>query len=279
MPPFLVQALENSWQTLKYVLVVYAAGLVLERVARAKHEQPWGATLFNVLYAIPFVFLTQLLVPPLSALTQPWIAGHGGWLDLRMPDGFGGQLLQGLLYFLAFDFFYYWFHRAQHRFPWFWAQHKFHHADRCVNVTSGQRHHFLEEPLRVFLVMLPFGIVFDIPPPGIAWLWSTLLLWGYFVHLNLRLPLGPLTPVFAGPQLHRLHHSNLPQHKDVNFAAFFPLWDIVFGTWVRPQKNEWPDTGTHDDADMNHLGTALFSPFHDGWRALGASRRQRQPSP
>jgi sterol desaturase/sphingolipid hydroxylase (fatty acid hydroxylase superfamily) len=196
-------------------------------------------------------------------------------LPIRFPDGLGWQLLQGFTYFLTFDFFYYWLHRAQQRYAWFWAQHKLHHAEMSVNVTTGQRHHFLEEPIRVFAVFLPLGVVFDVPPPNISWLWSTLLLWGYVIHLNLRLQFGWLTPVFAGPQVHRLHHSNLPQHTDVNFAAFFPLWDILFGTYVAPRSNEWPATGTQDAADMNRFGVALLSPFAENWRAVVARRRDR----
>ncbi len=266
MPHFLADALANTWQTLKFVLVVYAVGLLIERVRLAQQNQPWGHIGFNLLYTLPFVFFTHLLVPPLSAITQPWIEGHGHWLPIKLPDGFGWQSLQGLLFFLIFDFFYYWMHRAQHRFGWFWSLHKLHHADRSINVTSGQRHHFLEEPVRVFLVFLPLGMIFDISPPNIVWLWNALLLWGFVIHLNLRVPFGPFTPVIAGPQLHRLHHSVLEQHTDVNFAAFFPIWDVLFGTYVRPQRDEWPETGTHAGDDLNRIDRALFSPISDWTR-------------
>lgn len=266
MPQFLSHALANTGQTLLFVLAVYAAGLLLERVRPAQRGQPWAHVGFNLLYTLPFVFLTHLIVPPLSALTQPWIERHGGIFPIQLPDGFGWQLLQGLLFFLIFDFFYYWMHRAQHRFGWFWSLHKLHHADRSINVTSGQRHHFLEEPIRVFLVFLPLGMLFKISPPNITWLWNALLLWGYVIHLNLRLPFGPLTPVIAGPQLHRLHHSVLPEHTDINFSAFFPIWDLLFGTYVPPRKDEWPETGTHAGDDLNRLDRALFSPVNDWTR-------------
>jgi sterol desaturase/sphingolipid hydroxylase (fatty acid hydroxylase superfamily) len=268
-------AAANTWIALKLVVVVYAVGLLLERLAPAQRGQPWNHVVFNLAYTVPFIFLTHLLVPPLSGITQPWTATWGGWLLVQMPAGLGWQLLQGLLFFLVFDFFYYWLHRLQHVSPWLWSQHKLHHADRSVNVTSGQRHHWLEEPLRVFIVFLPMAIVFQLSPPTIAWLWSGLLLWGYVIHLNLRIPFGPLTPVFAGPQLHRLHHSVEPEHMDVNFAAFFPLWDIVFGTYVAPKRGEWPATGVHDGEDMNHLSTALFSPFRDWRRRLARPRPER----
>jgi sterol desaturase/sphingolipid hydroxylase (fatty acid hydroxylase superfamily) len=272
MPEFASTVLANTWLTLKFALLVYAVGLALERLRPAQRRQPWQHIAFNIAYSLPFILLTHLLVPPLAAMTQPWIAQYGGWLPIRLPDGLGWQLLQGLLFFFVFDFFYYWLHRSQHRFAWFWAQHKLHHADRSINVTSGQRHHFLEEPIRVFLVFLPMGMIFKIDPPNIAWLWSILLLWGYVIHLNLRLPFGPLTPVVAGPQLHRLHHSLEPGHTDINFAAFFPVWDKLFGTYVAPKPDEWPETGTHDRADLNDFGRALFSPFGDWWRMLHRPR-------
>lgn len=270
MPAFLADALSHTWTTLKLVALIYAVGLLVERLRPAQPGQPWRDALFNIGYTIPFVFLTHLLVPPLSDITQPWISNFGHWLPIRLPDGLGWQLLQGLLFFLLFDFFYYWMHRSQHKLAWFWSLHKLHHADRSINVTSGQRHHFLEEPIRVFLVFLPLGMLFDIRPPNITWLWSLLLLWGYVIHLNVRVPFGPLTRVFTGPQLHRLHHSVQREHTDVNFAAFFPLWDILFGTYVAPKPGEWPATGTHRNEDLNGFGRALWSPVGDwtqGWRA------------
>jgi sterol desaturase/sphingolipid hydroxylase (fatty acid hydroxylase superfamily) len=266
IPEFLTQALASTWVTLKLVMSAYAIGLAVERFWPAQVRQPWSHILFNLVYTVPFLFLTHLLLPPLSALTAPWIAAHGGIFPIELPASTGWQIVQGLLFVLTFDFFYYWMHRAQHYFPWFWSLHKLHHADPSVNVTSNQRHHFLEEPIRAFLVLLPLGILFSIKPPNITSVWLVLGLWGFAIHANVRLPFGPLTPVVAGPQLHRLHHSVLPQHTDVNFAAFFPVWDILFGTYVAPKRNEWPETGTHAGDDLNRLDRALFSPFADWMR-------------
>ena len=50
-------------------------------------------------------------------------------------------------------------------------------------------------------------------------------------------------PFFVGPQYHRMHHSLQTQHLDKNFALFFPLRDIFFGTYYRPKKGEFPSTG------------------------------------
>jgi sterol desaturase/sphingolipid hydroxylase (fatty acid hydroxylase superfamily) len=95
------------------------------------------------------------------------------------------------------------------------------------------------------------------------------------VHLNVRLPLGPLTPVIAGPQWHRIHHSIEKRHTDKNFASFFPVFDLVFGTYCKPQAGEYPATGLHSGEDLNHPVGATLSPFRDWYRML---RGTRQPA-
>jgi sterol desaturase/sphingolipid hydroxylase (fatty acid hydroxylase superfamily) len=204
---------------------------------------------------------TNLLVPPLQAITKPWIDRFGLNVPVAFPSSFPGQLCQVLAFLFIMDFFYYWFHRAQHAFAVLWAQHRVHHSERSLNVTTGNRHHWLEEPLRVFTVWLPIGLLFQQKPVTIAWLWSTFLLWGYFLHMNLRLPFGILTPVLGGPQLHRVHHSDLPDHQNKNFAAFFPIFDIVFGSYYSPDRDTYPTTGLADGDDLNDLIQVNVAPF------------------
>src|SRR5262249_21623352 len=138
--------------------------------------------------------------------------------------------------FIAYDFFYYWTHRLQHTVPALWEQHKLHHMDESVYCISSGRHHWLEEGIRVFTLTLPMSILITIGSSlGMvaAFIYTY---WAFVIHANVRLPFGPMTPVLCGPQLHRIHHSREPRHRDRNFAAFFPLWDILFGTYHRPQR-------------------------------------------
>ncbi|MBK8742853.1 MAG: hypothetical protein IPM02_26780 [Betaproteobacteria bacterium] len=39
----------------------------------------------------------------------------------------------------------------------------------------------------------------------------------------------------TSPAAHRIHHSIEQPHRDRNFAALFPVWDVLFGTYVRPR--------------------------------------------
>jgi sterol desaturase/sphingolipid hydroxylase (fatty acid hydroxylase superfamily) len=85
--------------------------------------------------------------------------------------------------------------------------------------------------------------------------------WLLFTHANLRLRLGLLTPILCGPHVHRIHHSNLIRHRDKNFAQFFPIFDVVFGTYYRPGRDEFPTTGTQSMASDSRLGDVLARPF------------------
>jgi len=76
---------------------------------------------------------------------------------------------------------------------------------------------------------------------------------------------------------HRIHHSNLPEHMDKNFATMLPLWDILFGTYYHPKKEEWPSTGVAG-VKVTSLRQAIIMPFvtwgkmlRDGWQRGWAS--------
>jgi sterol desaturase/sphingolipid hydroxylase (fatty acid hydroxylase superfamily) len=160
------------------------------------------------------------------------------------------------------DFAYYWYHRAQHRFPALWAIHELHHADAELNATSSFRTFWLEMPVQAILVLTPSLLLFG--DQGAIHGFG-MLIGSYafliFSHCNFRLALGPLSSVFCGPQVHRVHHSRLPQHRDRNFAQYFPVLDRIFGTWYAPARDEFPPTGADGLASDASLGTVLARPF------------------
>ena len=273
MPEYFLNAIANTWAQLQIVAVIYCVGLAIEAARPAQPNQPLGHIGFNIAWTALFLLVTNLAVPSLQGFTKPLTDGYSIGVPVAFPDGIAGQVAQGIAFLFIYDFFYYWFHRSQHVLPFLWAQHKIHHSELSLNVTTGNRHHWLEEPLRVFTVLLPIGLLFNQKPITIVWLWIGLTLWGYFIHMNLRLHLGPLTPVLGGPQLHRIHHSRLPEHQDRNFAAFFPMWDLLFGTYFKPKADEYPPTGLHSGEELNGLWRASYAPFQT-W----LTRRPRVPA-
>jgi sterol desaturase/sphingolipid hydroxylase (fatty acid hydroxylase superfamily) len=276
MMNWLNDVLAQSWEYVKIISIVLAVGLVIEALRPAERGQPRTHILFNLGYIAFLIVFSTMVMPALMGLMQPIVQRYGLHFKIAFPDALGWQIAQLFVFFFIHDFFYYWFHRGQHTLAFAWPQHKLHHSEQSVNVTTTLRHHWLEEPIRVWVILLPMGLLFDQKPVTIGWLATSMILFGYFVHLNVRLPLGPLTPVFAGPQWHRLHHSIKPEHADRNFAAFFPVFDIVFGTYAKPGPNEYPATGLHSGELLNRPTLALLSPFRDWYRMI---RGNIEPAP
>ncbi|MBX2924236.1 MAG: sterol desaturase family protein [Chitinophagaceae bacterium] len=160
---------------------------------------------------------------------------------------------------LIFDFFYYWFHRLQHTVPFFWEFHKTHHSIRNLNSVVSY-HHFSEELWRIPFVALPLAILIRIDAPQLAILSSFYAFYGQFIHMNSKVSLGPLRRIFADNVYHRLHHSIEKEHYNKNFAAFFPVWDQLFGTVHFPVKDEFPKVGLEDVEQPRTIKEYLFHP-------------------
>ena len=251
--------------TLSYLLAVYAGMSVLERIAPAERNQPIDRTIFNIVLTPLLLVLSGALLLFLAPLVQHLITKPMGQrisVDFGTGWGVADSILVLMASMVASDFVYYWWHRFQHSNRWMWAQHTLHHSERSLNVVASLRHHWLEDPMRLFIQAVPLGFFFFFAPPKVAWVGTVIGLWPFFIHMNLRLWMGPLTAVVGGPHYHRIHHSILPEHRNKNFAAFFPIWDIIFGTAFLPKKSEYPPTGIEGVATRS-IGSALFSPFVD----------------
>lgn len=121
-----------------------------------------------------------------------------------------------------------------------------------------------------FLFYLPVVMVFGVQPPSAIAAFLMFTLWGFVNHANLRVSFGPLTPIVSGPQWHRIHHSILPEHQGRNFAVLFPVIDIIFGTYYRPARDEYPPTGVAGRR-VPWLEAATYGPLL-GWRRLARDR-------
>lgn len=164
---------------------------------------------------------------------------------------------------LIFDFFYYWFHRMQHKIGFLWEFHKVHHSIKNLNSVVSY-HHVLEELFRIPFIIIPLAILIKIDAPKLAILSSFYAVYGQFIHTNTKVSLGFLRHIFADNYYHRIHHSLENKHFDKNFAAFFPIWDMIFRTNYFPKNGEFPEVGLADLEQPKTLKSYLFLPdiFH-----------------
>jgi sterol desaturase/sphingolipid hydroxylase (fatty acid hydroxylase superfamily) len=276
-----------------YTLLTVAPPLVLsliEHLAKAagprKSARRWllhfQIMLANYASAIPLGILAGYLAP----LVVKYFGMSLGIVDLRVADTKGVVSLAGavMIATLIIDFFFYWYHRSLHASNILWQHHKMHHMDPEFDAMTGPRQNWLENFLSVFFILVPMAVLFKLD--GLDTL-DLGLLGGLVVgllrsitfinHTNLRLQFSKASVLFISPQTHRIHHSYLPHHQNKNFAAFFPIWDILFGTYYHPARDEFPLTGVKGEKEIESVWEAqIFAPRE--WWKLFCARRSNGPS-
>ena len=158
-------------------------------------------------------------------------------------------------------------HVMFHAVPAFWRLHRMHHADLDFDVTTGARFH----PIEILISMgIKLALVLALGPPAVAVLIFEVLLnaTSMFNHANLSIPLGldrVLRWVVVTPDMHRVHHSILPEETNSNFGFNLPWWDRLLGTY-RDQPKEGHAGMTigldrfRDPADLR-IDRMLIQPF------------------
>lgn len=203
-------------------------------------------------------------------------------LPIEIRQHHGLSVWQVLAYAGAYvvlaDFLFYWYHRAQHRFRGLWAVHELHHSDTELNIFSSYRTYWLDYPIQMVLINAPVLYVLGFHGWGALAAVTIATFFLIFSHANLRLHLGWLTPVLVGPQLHRIHHFSLPEHRDKNLAQMLPVYDILFGTYYAPARDEFPPTGTPNLPGDVGFADSLARPFETWVRMLRKGRGSR-PNP
>ena len=213
----------------------------LERLVPAEQWQDRRLTRVDLHYTLImllglFPLFSYLVLTPLGhylgdnagAEASPLQVTH--WLPMLEAHPF----LRFLLYYLVYDFTYYWLHRTQHAIPWWWAMHSLHHSQRQLSCWSNDRGCYLDGALQSF-ILAGVGIAMGVAPNEFALLILLSELIQNFSHTNARIGFGRfLEKIFVDPKFHRLHHMladpTRPGLHHCNFGQVFSIWDTLFGT-------------------------------------------------
>jgi sterol desaturase/sphingolipid hydroxylase (fatty acid hydroxylase superfamily) len=255
-------------------------GLLLEKCfpARLQNDANRGLNIPYGLMVVLFITATG----PLQLLIADWIfhwTGGSSLFDLRFETNhrFSLALAAMLLSALIGDFFFYWFHRLQHVNRLLWQAHILHHTDTALNVTTTNRTHLFEHILAPFFMATPITLLFSLPRSDIIAVSVLPIVWSHVVHMNIRLGFGKLWWLLSSPQYHRIHHSILHEHRNRNFAVWFPIWDIVFRTAYVPRPGEYPETGA-DGVEVSTVTEALKLPIVRWYRMNRPTDGGERPS-
>lgn len=210
-----------------FALMAVAEALYPRRPRQHPRWRRWPSNLGIVLLdtlVLRLVFPTAAVGVALAAEARG--AGLLPWLGLSGPAA-------AVLAILLLDLVIYLQHRLFHAVPLLWRLHRMHHADLDFDVTTGLRFH----PLEILGSMLiKLAAVVALGAPAVAVLLFEILLnaTSLFNHANLRLPARldrVLRRVLVTPDMHRVHHSVVPQETNSNFGFSLAIWDRLFGTY------------------------------------------------
>lgn len=160
---------------------------------------------------------------------------------------------------------FYWGHRLAHEIPLLWRFHAIHHSAAQVDWLTNTRAH----PVDMMLPrLLGFTLIYaaglaqvDAGSGGAAVLLVAVftILWGFFIHANVKWRFGWLEYLIATPAFHRWHHV-VGDHQDMNYAAMLPVYDYIFGTLYLP-PGEMPKRYGCDTPMPTTWLSQLISPF------------------
>ena len=168
---------------------------------------------------------------PLAAIGIAALGEQRGWgllIILALPDW-----AKIVIAFVLLDLVIYLQHVMFHAVPALWRLHRMHHADLDFDVTTGARFH----PIEILISMgLKLGVVVALGAPAVAVLIFEVALnaTSMFNHGNVGL-LKPIDRVLrwivVTPDMHRVHHSVVPNETNSNFGFNLPWWDRLLGTY------------------------------------------------
>lgn len=134
-------------------------------------------------------------------------------------------------WWITFDFFGYWMHRAQHHSRVLWAFHSVHHAPQELNFLQSYRLHVVEQLIANLVMYVP-ALLIGMPAQIILPVYMVQVFFESVQHAELNWRYGPLYRVIVSPVFHAFHHSAERRHYDRNFGKVLSVWDFVFGTAV-----------------------------------------------
>lgn len=162
------------------------------------------------------------------AVTQ-WSAVHRFGL-LNVLDLSSWQ--RSVLSVFLLDAWTYGWHWLNHRVSFFWRFHRWHHADRAMDVTTASRFHTGEIVLSSIFRVLVLAL-FGCSLVELAVYELLLFAVVQFHHANIGVPERldrVLRLVIVTPALHKVHHSVVRAESDSNYSSLFSWWDRVFRT-------------------------------------------------
>jgi sterol desaturase/sphingolipid hydroxylase (fatty acid hydroxylase superfamily) len=114
------------------------------------------------------------------------------------------------------------------------------HAPAALRVHPLESYALILNTLPLFALGFPLDALAAVAPIS--------FLYALFIHSDLSIGVRRLVWVVNSPAYHRWHHSREYRGDGSNFAGFFPVFDVLFGSYYFPK--EPPKSLGIDDENM-----------------------------
>ncbi len=257
--------LEHSYAT--YLTVISAASLITFLEFKFPHRRVWLSSKNDVTQDAIYMAAVQIVLPRILSMLVAFTLLETDLLNSSNLKGLWPHQLttgfQTALMVLTADFFRYWLHRACHEWPLLWRLHAVHHSPHKLYWVNVARFHPIEKAIQYGFDAFPF-ILLGVSEEVMALYFIFYSINGFFQHCNIELRLGWLNYLVSGPELHRWHHSKIPEESNSNYGNNLIVWDLVFGTRFLPEHRLVGDLGLKNRAyPMGFIGQ-LKTPFQNG---------------
>ena len=214
--PIVLLALFWSWES-------WAAFKPVVKKTRYQHA------FHNLALVILNSLFLGLLIGASVEVTSQWSLDHNWGLLNRLPLGMTGKMILAIILLDAWTFCWHW---MNHRIPLFWRFHRMHHSDPYMDVSTATRFHWGE------LIFSTLFRLLLIPLLGLqAW---HIIVYGMLVFLSTQfhhanISIGRVDRFFrwffVSPDMHKIHHSQIPEETNSNYSTVFSIWDRLAGTF------------------------------------------------
>lgn len=227
----------------EWLLHYWVAGIVVTIVVtgvisgffRAHKVQPkgfkWKQFGFEAVVAVAGGYITGLLLGG----TNKYLNANGFVLFDNGPVEWWRVAIEYTLYFVLFDTWFYWMHRAMHKEPMYFLVHKIHHKSTSTNPLTTLSVNPLESCINGGFVplFLTVATAVSLPVSNVtaALILPTNIVMGVYVHSGFEFfprwwHKSWATKWFITATFHDQHHK----YFNWNFGGYTTVWDRICGT-------------------------------------------------
>jgi sterol desaturase/sphingolipid hydroxylase (fatty acid hydroxylase superfamily) len=221
------------WMKAGWVLFVLSIFWVLEgyyRLVNLKYKK-WKHAKANLILLV-FVMIINAIFGIATAGVFVWLSeSEFGLLHLFEAPVW----VELIISIMVLDFIaQYIVHIFLHKIPAMWRLHIVHHSDKNVDTSTGTRHHPIDFIIRETFALA--AVILMGMPISFYFFYRILsILFTYFTHANISLPLGldkGLSYIIVTPNMHKFHHHFEMPWTNTNYGNMLSIWDRIFGTFV-----------------------------------------------